>query len=204
MKKILALFIMGLLIVSNVTPVLAAVKRSNKRRVTYKSYVQAPDGILKQIDKYQKQYFSIIKRNDMFLQLANYDGRERDNYDLANLFRAVKQNIGGNYFLDKYETIERTYAENPGETTYDIAQFNNLHREAVDSLLNEVYKAVKNRISADKFQNVKISQQNWLKDVAAYKKVIDAQDFGTIGGSVFAECQISMKNFRTLLLMLYL
>ncbi len=140
----------------------------------------------------------------MFLQLANYDGSDRDDYDLANLFRIVKQRIGENCYLDKYEKIERTYAENPGETTYDMTQFNDLHHESVDNLLDQVYKIVKNRISADKFQNVKISQQNWLKEIAAYDKVFEAQGFGTIRGWVYSGYQINMRKFRTLLLMLYL
>lgn len=162
-------------------------------------------GILKQINELQARYFSIIKRNDMLLQLTEYEGYENDRADLSNLYNELENKIDqDNYYFKKYREIEKKYANNPGMTTYDMDMFASEHYEAVDKLLNEVYQVVKGKIPQEDFKNLTASELKWIRDVGAYRKVFEAQGFGTIGGVVGLGYQTNMHSFRTLLLMLYL
>ena len=76
--------------------------------------------------------------------------------------------------------------------------------EDADELLNEVYKEVKGKISKEDFNKLKLSERKWLKDLDAYEKVFDSMGFGTISTLIYYTYQIDMREFRTLLLMMYL
>ena len=160
---------------------------------------------LTKIDSYQGQYFKIIKRNDLFLQLYSSDNYDKDIEDLKNLYNKVVSEINPNCeFLQKYNELEQKYAENTGGNTFEINEFAQNHYNAVDKLLNDTYKAVRLKIPQDDFNKLVQSEINWLKEVDEYKNVYDKQGYGTIGGLIYLNYQIDMRNFRTLLLMLYL
>ena len=160
---------------------------------------------LTKIDSYQEQYFKIIKRNDLFLQLYSSDNYDKDIEDLKNLYNKVVSEINPNCeFLQKYNELEQKYAENTGGNTFEINEFAQNHYNAVDKLLNDTYKAVRLKIPQDDFNKLVQSELNWLKEVDEYKNVYDKQGYGTIGGLIYLNYQIDMRNFRTLLLMLYL
>jgi len=166
---------------------------------------KTPAEILNLIDTYQIKYFAIVKRNDMLLQIQEYEGMEQDRQDLKNLYDEVKNQIrSDNMYLQKYNEIEQQYAENTGETTVDMNNFEDNHYKAVDKLLNDVYQEVKAIIPQEDFKQLTKSELKWIKNVDKYNNVYKAQGFGTIGGVVYLGYQIDMRNFRTLLLMLYL
>jgi len=160
---------------------------------------------LAMIDKYQSRYFIIVKRNDMFLQGVDCGGCAKDTKDLSDLYTEVISKIDTNnsYFI-KYKEIENEFAENTGETTYDMNMFANSHYEAVDKLLNEVYQAVKAKIPTEDFKNLTSSELMWIKEVEAYQKVFEAQGYGTLGTLKYLGYKTDMHRFRTLLLILYL
>ncbi len=159
---------------------------------------------LTKIDSYQEQYFKIIKRNDIFLRIESCDECDRDSKELSKLYDVVENQIHNNYYLQQYIQIEQKFAYNPGETTVEMNEFEDKHYEAVDKLLNETYQAVKKEISEEEFKKLTLSELKWLKEVKNYRKVFEEQQFGTIGSQIFTRYQINMRDFRTLLLMLYL
>lgn len=160
---------------------------------------------LAMIDKYQARYFTIVKRNDMFLQGVDCRGCAKDTKDLSNLYTEVISKIDTNDgYFKKYKEIENEFAENTGETTYDMNIFANSHYEAIDKLLNEVYQAVKAKIPTEDFKNLTSSELIWIKEVEAYKKVFDTQGYGTLGTLKYLGYKTDMHRFRTLLLILYL
>lgn len=164
-----------------------------------------PTETLAMIDKYQLRYFSIVKRNNLFLQMADCEGCGYDRKDLSDLYSEIISKIdGNNSYIKKYFDIENKYAENTGETTYEINMFESNHYEAVDKLLNEVYQAVKVKIPQEDFKNLITSELKWLKDVEAYEKVFEEWGFGSAGTLIKLGYEIDMRKFRTLLLMLYL
>ena len=91
-----------------------------------------------------------------------------------------------------------------GETTLEMNQFAKQKYDAFDKLLNDVYGAVKLKISDKDFEKLQIQQRAWLKEVEDYNNVFEAQKFGTIGTLVKLDYEINMRSFRTLLLMMYL
>ena len=167
--------------------------------------VDADIDTLTKIDKFQEEYFEIIKRNNVLLQLSKNDEYEKDQKDLDNLYKKVESSIPSDCeFLKKYKNIEQEFEKNTGENTFEINDFNQKHYDAVDKLLNDTYKAVKTKIPETEFNKLVKSEINWLKEVENYRVVFDSQSYGSIGGSMFLNYQINMRNFRTLLLMLYL
>lgn len=160
--------------------------------------------ILNVINDYQDKYFKIIKRHDVLLQLDQDDDCERDMEELKALFEEVKSKINNNEFLTKYNTIEEKFKECDGETTDEMNDFAKQEYDAVDKLLNDVYKVVKAKLNADDFEQLKLSEIKWLKEVEAYYSVFEEQGFGTIRTIVYFDYEVNMRKFRTLLLMLYL
>ena len=75
--------------------------------------------------------------------------------------------------------------------------------EAVDKLLNETYQAVRIKIPREDFKNLIASELKWLKDVEQYHKVFEQQEYGSSRTWVNLRYEINMRQFRTLLLMLY-
>ena len=165
---------------------------------------KTPAQTLQQIDELQARYFNIIKRNDVLLQIQDSDEYQQDMKDLNNLFKEVEQKIDkNNYYLQKYYKIKEHYAVNTGNTQSDMNTFASNEYEAVDGLLNETYQAVKAKIPPEDFKQLITSELKWLKEVEDYYKVYEQQGFGTIGSLIHSEYECNMRNFRTLLLMLY-
>lgn len=166
--------------------------------------IKTPAQTLQQIDELQAKYFNIIKRNDVLLQIQDSDEYQQDMKDLNNLFKEVEQKIDkNNYYLQKYYKIKEQYAVNTGTSQSDMNIFASDEYKAVDGLLNETYQAVKVKIPPDDFKQLITSELKWLKEVEDYYKVYEQQGFGTIGSLVHSEYECNMRNFRTLLLMLY-
>lgn len=166
--------------------------------------IKTPAQTLQQIDELQARYFNIIKRNDVLLQIQDSDEYQQDRKDLNNLFKEVEQKIDkNNYYLQKYYKIKEQYAVNTGNTQSDMNTFASNEYEAVDGLLNETYQAVKAKIPPEDFKQLITSELKWLKEVEDYYKVYEQQGFGTIGSLIHSEYECNMRNFRTLLLMLY-
>ncbi len=166
--------------------------------------LQTPSKVLAKIDLLQAQYFSIIKRNDAFLKIYECDACAEDMEDLNKLFSEVRNNIDkDNYYLKKYDEIENSYSSSDLETTAEINNFMMEYYEAVDKLLNETYQAVRTKIPREDFKNLIASELKWLKDVEQYHKVFEQQEYGSIRTWVNLRYEINMRQFRTLLLMLY-
>lgn len=166
--------------------------------------LQTPSKVLAKIDLLQAQYFSIIKRNDAFLKIYDCDACAEDMEDLNKLFSEVRNNIDkDNYYLKKYDEIENSYSSSDLETTAEINNFMMEYYEAVDKLLNETYQAVRTKIPREDFKNLIASELKWLKDVEQYHKVFEQQEYGSIRTWVNLRYEINMRQFRTLLLMLY-
>ena len=166
--------------------------------------LQTPSKVLAKIDLLQAQYFSIIKRNDAFLKIYDCDACAEDMEDLNKLFSEVRNNIDkDNYYLKKYDEIENSYSSSDLETTAEINNFMMENYEAVDKLLNETYQAVRTKIPREDFKDLITSELKWLKDVEQYHTVFEQQEYGSIRTWVNLRYEINMRQFRTLLLMLY-
>lgn len=178
----------------------------NKAKRTSASYnLTTPNQVLAKIDELQARYFSIVKRNNALLDIFGDEECQQDLDELKALFSEVEKNIDkNNYYLQKYHEIEKKYAQNQGETTVDINDFASKHYEAVDNLLNEIYKEVKKKLPEEDFNQLKKGEIQWIKDVNSYQEVFEQQEFGTIRTLVKLGYEINMRNFRALLLMLYI
>lgn len=161
--------------------------------------------LLTQIDNYQSRYFEIIKRNNFLIEF-DVDTK-KDKKDLEKLYLEVEKRIdANNEYLKKYYQNENDFKNSPIEleTTAQMNKYAYEGYKKVDELLNEVYQEVRKKISSEEFEELKISQRNWLQEVEDYGEVFDAQGFGTIGTVIYYDYQMDMRKFRTLLLMLYL
>ena len=156
------------------------------------------------IDKYQTQYFTIIKRNNILLNFENNKALNNDRKELQKLYKEVEKQISNKEYLAEYKRIEAKYSNCEETTTVGMNEFAEKNNKEVDDFLNTVYKKIQSKIPAEDFENLVLSEQKWLKEVDAYKQVYDSMGFGTIGTVVYYGYQTDMKSFRTLLLMLYL
>ena len=182
----------------------ASAKNTAQQQTVVKKNQKTSADVLSEIDKYQAEYFEIVKRNDLFLQVEDSPAIKNDRKELKKLFKEVKKQVKSKDNLKKYKEIEKRYAKCEEETTVGMNEFANNNYKEVDALLNEVYGEVKTKISPADFKKLTASEQKWLKEVKNYKKVFDAKGFGTIGTIIYYDYEISMRQFRTLLLMLYL
>lgn len=166
--------------------------------------LSTPSQVLAKIDELQAEYFTLIKRNDVLLVPQAHEFEE-DQEELDTLFDRVKNNIDHkNPYYQEYLNIEQEYANNDGETTQEVNYFAQRHYDAVDKLLNETYQAVRAKIPQEDFKQLIQSELAWLREVEAYHKVYEQQENGTIRTLMNYNYEINMRNFRTLLLMLYL
>ena len=173
-------------------------------KIKQEQSIKTPAQTLQQIDELQARYFSIVKRNDVLLQICDSDEFQQDRKELNNLFKEVERKIDkDNYYLQKYYEIKERYAVNTGMSQSDMNAFASNEYEEVDALLNETYQAVKAIIPPEDFKQLITSELKWLKEVEDYYKVYEQQGFGTIGSLVHLGYECNMRNFRTLLLMLY-
>lgn len=166
--------------------------------------LSTPSQVLAKIDELQTEYFTLIKRNDVLLVPQAHEFEE-DQEELDTLFDRVKNNIDhNNPYYQEYLNIEQEYANNDGETTQEVNYFAQRHYDAVDKLLNKTYQAVRAKIPQEDFKQLIQSELAWLREVEAYHKVYEQQEYGTIRTLMNYNYEINMRNFRTLLLMLYL
>ena len=158
------------------------------------------------IDKYQKKYFEIIKRNDVLLFFDDVPEINNDRKDLKKLFAEVKKKVKNKNYLKEYKQIDKKYSQCDcyDTTTTCINEFAKNHNKEVGALLNTVYKSVQAKISPEDFKKLVESENQWLKEVENYEKTYNAKEFGSLGTSTYYDYHTDMKNFRTLLLMLYL
>ena len=173
---------------------------------TNKNQVQAQK-ILSDIDNYQKDYFTIVKRNDVLLFFEDVPELNNDRKELKKLFANVKKKVKNKNYLKEYKQIEKKYSKCScyDEETMDcINEFAQNHNKEIDTLLNTVYKEVQTKISPKDLKNLTKSENKWLKEVEEYEKTYNANEFGSLGTSTYYDYQTDMKSFRTLLLMLYL
>ena len=160
---------------------------------------------LDKIIDYQNRYFDIIKRHDALLSVNNDEEIKKDFKELKELYREVESKADKNSeFFKRYKDIEEKYKDNDGETTLEMNTFALKHYEEVDKLLNDTYKAVKSSISDEEFYKLKLNQREWLKETENYNTIFEKQGFGTIGTLIKSGYETDMRNFRILLLMLYL
>ena len=160
--------------------------------------------ILADINCYQKEYFTIIKRNNMLLQTESNKTLNKDKKDLEKLYKKVKKQINNKDYLKKYNDIQKRYAKCDALTDAGMKEFAFQNYNEADKLLNEVYQKVKLKISQEDFKNLAESESDWLKNVKDYEKDYSSMDYGTIGTLIYYDYQTNMTEFRTLLLMLYL
>ena len=158
------------------------------------------------IGNYQEKYFEIINRNDVLLFFEDLPELNNDRKELKKLFTEVKKKGKNKNYLKEYKQIEKKYSQCDcyDGTTECINEFAENHNKEVDALLNTVYKEVQVKISPEDFKKLAESENKWLKEVEAYEKTYNAKEFGTLGTSTYYDYQTDMKNFRTLLLMLFL
>lgn len=156
------------------------------------------------VDKYQKKYFEIIKRNNMLLQADDTEKFEKDSKELEDLFNEVERQVLDKGSLKKYKKIQKRFSDCSGITTPEINECAEKNYNAVNKLLNKTYKKAEAKASFEDAKKLAQSQINWEKEVENYKKVFDSMNFGTIGTSTFYSYQINMTEFRTLLLMMCL
>ncbi|MCR4623969.1 MAG: hypothetical protein K5780_04960 [Alphaproteobacteria bacterium] len=172
--------------------------RSRSAKRLKKSYT------LKEIDDLQNQYFKIIKRNDVLLSDYVEDVHIKDSEELASLYKELKAKIEkNNAWLKKYRSIQAKFELNEGETTYDTAEFEGKHYKEIDTLLNDIFKSLKSKLTANDFKNLQISQRSWLKEVINYRKVFNSQELGTMRIIKKIGYETDMRKFRILLLILY-
>ena len=157
------------------------------------------------INKYQKKYFEIVKRNDLLLLHESNDVIKKDEKQLSELYDEVKGKINPeNPYYKKYNEISKQYETNPGQSTVEMNQFASEEYKAKDDLLNEVYQSVISILPDNDVSALRENEQKWLDEVEEYNKHFEAQDYGTIGYLVKSGYECDMRSFRTLLLMLYL
>ena len=156
------------------------------------------------IEKYQEQYFKIVKRNDVLLKYESDKALNNDRKELKKLFKKVKKQITNKSYIKKYNDIERRYAKCNDMTTQGMNKFAEKNYNDVSVLLNEVYNYAESKIRPGDKRNFIESEQIWQKEFENYKQVYDEMDFGTIGTIIYYDYRINMVQFRALLLMLYL
>lgn len=171
-----------------------------------KSYLQT----LKQIEEYQKQYWQIIKRNDMLIdlwfQVEGGKDYEKDKTDYDNLYQEVINKIDkNNQYYKKLESIGKN-TDLECESQPCMNEYAQAILDETDTLLNEVYKDLKAKMPKSDFNKLKLSERKWLKDIEKYKHdVIDKQNqktMGTMIGVLIPGAYEDMKKFRVLLLLL--
>ncbi len=160
--------------------------------------------VLSAINNYQESYFEIIKRNDVLLTIEQDKTINKDRKDLNKLYKKVKKQVSNKYYLRKYNNIKNRYAECDDITDVGMKEFAAANYKDVDNLLNEVYKEVKAKISPEDFEQLAQSETKWLKEAENYGNNFNSMDYGTIGTLIYYDYQIDVREFRTLLLMLYL
>lgn len=204
-KKILIITVVILCLAVILGGCFLYLNKNSEKTVNIEQTAETSDKTLDEINAYQEKYFEIIKRHNALLNLNNDKDASKDLEELKSLFNEVKVKTDrNNEYFGEYVKIKEKYKNNNGETTLEMNQFAKQKYDAFDKLLNDVYGAVKSKISDKDFEKLQIQQRAWLKEVEDYNNVFEAQKFGTIGTLVKLDYEINMRSFRTLLLMMYL
>ena len=95
-----------LMLISSITAFADNISLENVRKNQKES-----SQILPVIDCYQKDYFSIIKRNNMLLQTEDDKTLNKDRKDLNKLYKKVKKQIRNKDYLKKYNDMQKRYAK---------------------------------------------------------------------------------------------
>ena len=199
------LLIIAVAIVFVNTTYVSAKKLSSEKQIENVNKKQLTDAQkLALIDKYQKKYFTIVKRNNFLLRIEDSALTDKDRKELKKLFAEVESQITDKKDLKKYKKIEKKYSVCKEETTVGMNEFADNNYKEVDDLLNAVYNKVQKNISPEDFKQLTESEIKWVKEVEDYEKVYNSMKFGTIGTIIYYGYEINMRKFRTLLLMLYL
>lgn len=165
-------------------------------------------GILLQVTDYQQQYWSIIKKHNMFLQIGEVDNNvQQDKTDLKKLYQNVENKINqNNKFLSELNNLNNKYNADikNAQSQIEINIVANEYMENTDKILNNVYQEIKINTDSKDFELLKTSEIKWIKDLEEYQKFIEEQGFGSIIGLLYANATQDIKHFRTLLLIYYL
>lgn len=181
--------------------------RADAKNTHYDKTIETADNgksLLYAIDEYQEKYFTIIKRNNILLRIDDDAKLKQDKRELKKLYKEVEKHITNKQYLREYKDIKKRYSKCTEETTIGMNEFAQKNYDETDSLLNKTYKEVKSKVSAEEFKNIAASERKWLKELNDYEKTYDSMGYGSIGTMIYLGYQIDMRNFRTLLLMLYL
>ena len=164
--------------------------------------------ILSQVEDYQQQYWSIIKKHNMFLQIGEVDNNvQQDKTDLKKLYQNVENKINqNNKFLSELNNLNNKYNADikNAQSQIEINIVANEYMENTDKILNNVYQEIKINTDSKDFELLKTSEIKWIKDLEEYQKFIEEQGFGSIIGLLYANATQDIKHFRTLLLIYYL
>lgn len=162
--------------------------------------------ILNKIKTYQKEYFTLIQRNDiLFGGKNNYEAEARDNKKLEEFFLELENKMDlKNPFAKKYNKIKNKYKDKYLNVT--IAEstpilFN--ESEEYDKLLNKIYFTIKKDIPADDFEKLKQDERLWSENVDSYYENIDKISGYAIRTDAYFDYLINARKFRILLLMFY-
>lgn len=156
------------------------------------------------INKYQQSYFEVVYRNDVLLKISDSEELYTDRKDLDNLFSEVEKQITNERYLNKYKRIQKRYSNCDAITTIGINNCAEQNYNEINNFLDKVYKKSKSKASSKERKELILSQDKWAREVRDYKNTYDSMGFGTIGTSIYYSYEINMREFRTLLLMLYL
>ena len=164
--------------------------------------------VLQEIEGYQTQYWDIIKRHNMFIQIAETDiVVERDKEDLNKLYAVVKSKINkDNKFLNDINDLNNKYSKEitSAQTQMEMNLLSDEYVENTDAVLNKVYQEIKIKAEHKDFEALKEDEIKWINELEAYQKYIEKQDFGSILGLLYSKTTQDIKHFRTLLLIFYL
>ena len=204
-KKIILLILSAILLlaISNMSVSAENVFSDNKIK-TINNYEQSVSEKLSFIDKYQKKYFEIIKRNNVLLNQEDDKKINGDRKELENLFSETQQQITNKNYLKKYNKIQKRFSNCDEMTTAQINKHAEKNYNAINKLLNNTYKNAESKLNFKDAKKLALNQIEWEKEIEDYEKIYNSMGFGTIGTSIYYGYKINMTEFRTLLLILYL
>ena len=160
------------------------------------------------IEEYQQQYWDIIKRNNMFIQIAEIDSQiKQDRVDLNNLYKKVENAIDkNNNILKELKDLKEKYNKGieKAQTQTEMNVLASHYLENTDKILNDVYIKIKENSSQTNFEALKTNEIEWVREQEEYQTFLEKQSFGSIFGLIYCKTMQDIKYFRTLLLIFYL
>ena len=173
----------------------------------YKNKTSNTDPIV-QIESYQNQYWDTIKKHNVLIQLGEFDSSaKQDLNNLKRLYGKVEDKINKDSdFYKELNNLKKGYDKDieKAQTQMEMNMLSGEYLENTDKILNEVYQQISITVEAGDFEKIKASEIKWVKELNSYQKYIEQQDFGSIGGLIFAKTSQDIRHFRTLLLIYYL